>query len=55
MNAVLLANLVMDDLVYKRRDEVLCKLNMEKAYDHINWGFLSYMLDRMDFRVKQCK
>ena len=28
---------------------VLCKLDVEKAYDHVNWGFLMYMLQRCGF------
>ena len=31
---------------------VLCKLDMEKAYDHVNWGFLMYMLQRCGFSDK---
>ena len=23
---------------------VMCKLDVKKAYDHVNWGFLMYML-----------
>jgi hypothetical protein len=26
---------------------VLCKLDLEKAYDHINWDFMLYMLEEM--------
>ena len=31
---------------------VLCKLDVEKAYDHVNWDFLIYMLDRCGFPEK---
>jgi hypothetical protein len=26
---------------------VLCKLDIEKAFDHVNWDFLLYMLKRL--------
>jgi hypothetical protein len=29
---------------------VLCKLDLEQVYDHVNWDFLIYMLRRSDFR-----
>ena len=32
--------------------KVLCKLDVEKAYDHVNRGFLIYMLDRCGFPEK---
>jgi hypothetical protein len=28
---------------------LLCKLDLEKAYDHVNWDFLLYMLQRCGF------
>ena len=31
---------------------VLCKLDLEKAYDHVNWSFLMYMLQRCGFSDK---
>jgi hypothetical protein len=31
---------------------VLCKLDLEKAYDHVNWDFLLYMLGRCGFSAK---
>jgi hypothetical protein len=33
---------------------VLCKLDMEKAYDHIDWNFLLYLLRRCGFRERWC-
>ena len=31
---------------------MLCKLDLKKAYDHVNWGFLMYMLERLGFPEK---
>ena len=31
---------------------VICKLDVEKAYDHMNWNFLLYLLDRCGFSRK---
>ena len=28
---------------------MLCKLDVEKAYDHVNWGSLMYMIQRCGF------
>nr|XP_023928567.1 uncharacterized protein LOC112039889 [Quercus suber] len=34
---------------------VLCKLDVEKTYDHVNWGFLTYMLQHCGFSEKMEK
>jgi hypothetical protein len=33
---------------------LLCKLDIDKAYDHVNWDFLLYMLKGFDFGEKWC-
>lgn len=31
---------------------VMCKLDMEKAFDHVSWNFIDYMLQRFGFGCK---
>ena len=34
---------------------VLCKLDIEKAYDHVNWDFLLHMMRICSFGERWCK
>lgn len=34
---------------------VLCKFDLEKAYDHVNWKFLDFIMLKMDFGEKWIK
>lgn len=45
----------MDEIFRKRDSGILYKLDLEKAYDLVNWAFLYYMLRRMAFGNQWCK
>ncbi|WMV08457.1 hypothetical protein MTR67_001842 [Solanum verrucosum] len=52
MDATLLANELVDSRVKQNKPGVLCKLDIEKAYDHVNWAFLLKVLKDMGFGDK---
>jgi hypothetical protein len=44
----------LDSRIKSEEPGVLCKLDMEKAYDHVDWSFLLYLLRRCGFGEKWC-
>ena len=55
LDAVLIANETMDSRLKSNEGGVLCKLDIGKAYDHVNWKFLSAVLRKMGFGDKWIK
>ena len=47
LDAPLIVNEVIDSMVKKKEMGILCKLDIEKAYDQINWKFLFGILQKM--------
>ena len=52
LDASLIANEVINSILKKKEKGVLCKLDIEKAYDQINWNFLTTVLFKMGFKEK---
>jgi hypothetical protein len=52
LDSVLIANECVDSQIRSRDPGLLCKLDLEKAYDHVNWDFLQYLLHRCGFGEK---
>ena len=52
MDASLLVNEVIDTLLKRKEKGVLCKLDVEKAYDQINSNYILKVLQNMGFGAK---
>jgi len=47
LDVVLIANELIDSRIKLGKPGVICKLDMEKAYDHVNWDLLIYVMRTM--------
>ncbi|RVW54967.1 Transposon TX1 uncharacterized 149 kDa protein [Vitis vinifera] len=52
LDAALIANEAIDSMLKGDEAGVLCKLDLEKAYDHFNWDFLMLVMQKMGFGEK---
>jgi hypothetical protein len=54
LDRILIANECLDSRLRFREPGVICKMDLKKAFDHVNWEFLLYMLRRCGFGGKWC-
>ncbi|RVW71406.1 Uridylate kinase [Vitis vinifera] len=52
LDAVLIANKVVDEKRRSGEEGVVFKIDFEKAYDYVDWGFLDHVLERKEFSPK---
>ncbi|XP_019257859.1 PREDICTED: uncharacterized protein LOC109236094 [Nicotiana attenuata] len=52
LNATLVENELVDSRRKNREPDLLCKLDLEKAFDRVNWEFLDFIMMWMGFGVR---
>ena len=55
LDSIFIANESIDNRVKSKISEVICKLHIKKAYDHVNWEALLNLSKKMGFEEKWCR
>ena len=55
LDTMLIANEAIDSVLKKKGSGLICTLDIEKAYHHVNWDFLVAILAKMGFGHKWIK
>ena len=51
-DAILIANEAIDSRLKDNLRRLLCKFDIGKAYDHVNWNYVIAIMDKMGFGSK---
>ena len=52
---ILIANESVENFKRDKKKGVVCKLDLEKAYDFVDWDFLREVLTKFGFGARWCK
>ena len=52
LDAVLIANEIVDEKRRSGEEGVVCKIDFENAYDHVKWDFVDHVSEKKEFRSK---
>ena len=55
MEGVVIFHETIHELHSKKQDEVIFKIDFEKAYDKVKWSFVQQTLRMKDFSIKWCR
>lgn len=51
LDGVLVANGAIEDMWSSGTPGIVCKIDLTKAYNHVCWDFLDFVMVRMGFRL----